>query len=110
MVSVCVCVAAWKGGRAPPEDWTKAVIVPMYRGKGRKTYRGISILITVGKEYGRLVTDLVKRTSEPHIQYVKNEVGLGREEGVLTRFVVLGSWWRNPETSMILHAASFIWI
>ena len=36
-----------------PEGWRSAVIVPLYKGKGEKTecksYRGISLLIVVGK-------------------------------------------------------------
>ena len=36
-----------------PEDWSSAVIVPLYKGKGERTkcsnYRGIRLLSEVGK-------------------------------------------------------------
>ena len=42
----------FKNGVAP-EDWRFAVIVPLYKGKGKRTeckyYRGISLLSTAGK-------------------------------------------------------------
>ena len=47
-----------------PEDWKSAVIVPLYKGKGERTecknYRGINLLIVVGKIYrvtGGLIDD-----------------------------------------------------
>ncbi len=43
---VKICKVAWKGG--VPADWTKAIIVLAYKGKGRRgvcwSYRGISLL------------------------------------------------------------------
>ena len=45
---------AWKE-RKVPEDWQKAVVVPIWKNKGNKkdfeTYRGISLLSHVGKMY-----------------------------------------------------------
>ena len=42
-----ICRLAWKDGEVPG-DWTKAAIVPVYKGKGDKSecgnYRGISLL------------------------------------------------------------------
>ncbi|KAI5639977.1 reverse transcriptase (RNA-dependent DNA polymerase) domain-containing protein [Phthorimaea operculella] len=46
----------WRSGRVP-SDWCKAVIVPLYKGKGSqldcKNYRGISLLSVVGKLYAK---------------------------------------------------------
>lgn len=46
-----------------PSDFKKAVIVPVYKGKGSKSecqnYRGISLLSVVGKLYGRLLINRV---------------------------------------------------
>ena len=40
---------------AVPGDWISVVIVPLYKGKGKRTecknYRGISLLSVVGKIY-----------------------------------------------------------
>ncbi len=42
---VKICQVAWEGGM--PADWTKAIIVPVYKGKGRRgecgSYRGMSV-------------------------------------------------------------------
>ncbi|KAI5640894.1 reverse transcriptase (RNA-dependent DNA polymerase) domain-containing protein [Phthorimaea operculella] len=58
----------WKSGRVP-SDWCKAVIVPLYKGKGSqldcKNYRGISLLSVVGKLYAKvLIERVVKETDE----------------------------------------------
>ena len=48
-----------------PEDWRSAVIVPLYKGKGKRTecgnYRGISLLSVVGKIYAGILVDRVLR-------------------------------------------------
>ncbi len=55
---------AYKAGRVP-QDWSKAAIVPMYKGKGDKSecgnYRGISLLSIPGKVYGKI---LIRRVQE----------------------------------------------
>ncbi len=42
-----------------PEDWRKAIIVPLYKEKGNReecnNYRGISLLSMPGKIYGRIL-------------------------------------------------------
>ena len=44
-----------------PEDWTFAVIVPLYKGKGESTecknYRGISLLSVGGKIYAGILVE-----------------------------------------------------
>ena len=58
-----VCKVAWEIGEVPVE-WTMAVIVPLYKGKGSKeacmNFRGISLLSIPGKVYGRLIIERVK--------------------------------------------------
>ena len=53
---------------AVPEDWKCAVIVPLYKGKGKrsecKNYRGISLLSVVGKVYAGILVDRVCRVTE----------------------------------------------
>ena len=62
-ILVRICQMAWEVGRVP-EDWTLAVIVPLYKGKGCRdvcmSYRGISLLSIPGKVYGRVVIERVK--------------------------------------------------
>ncbi len=47
-----ICEQAWKKGEVP-DDWRKAIIVPLYKGKGSRSecssYRGISLLSKPGK-------------------------------------------------------------
>ena len=51
-----------------PKDWSRAVIVPLYKGKGDKgncrNYRGISLLSVVGKVYAGILVDRVRRVTE----------------------------------------------
>lgn len=59
-----------KNGKVP-SDWLKAVMIPLNKGKGSKTeyknYTGISLLRIVGKVYGRIIINHLKRISEPFI-------------------------------------------
>ena len=62
---VCnVCVLEEK----VPNDWMRAIIVPIYKGKGDrsecKNYRGISLLRIPGKAYGRILTEKVCSLTE----------------------------------------------
>ncbi len=67
---VKICQVAWDGG-VGPADWTKAIIAPVYKGKGRRgdcgSYRGISLLSVPGKVYGRVITERVQRLTEEKI-------------------------------------------
>ncbi len=53
-----LCNLAYKERRVP-QDWAKAAIVPVYKGKGDKTecnnYRGINLLNIPGKVYGKIL-------------------------------------------------------
>ncbi len=67
---VKICQVAWDGG-VMPADWTKAIIVPVYKGKGRRgkcgSYRGISLLSVPGKIHGKVITERVQRLTEEKI-------------------------------------------
>ncbi len=58
---VKICQVAWEGG---PADWTKAIIVPVYKGKGRRgecgSIRSISLLSVPGKVYGKVIIERVQ--------------------------------------------------
>ncbi len=55
---VKICQVAWEG---VPADWTKAIIVPVYKGKDKRgecgSYRGISLLSIPGKVYGKVIIE-----------------------------------------------------
>ena len=48
-----------------PEEWGSAVIVPLYKGKGKRAeyrnYRGISLLKKVGTIFGGVLVDRICR-------------------------------------------------
>ncbi len=78
---------AWEG-RGVPADWTKAINVPVYKGKGRKgdcgSYRGISLLSIPGKVYEKVITKRVQRLTEEKISeeqggFRKGEMREGRK-------------------------------
>ena len=65
LTRVCnVCVSEEK----VPNDWIRAIIVPLYKGKGDrsdcKNYRGISLLSIPGKVYGRVLIERIRSLTE----------------------------------------------
>ena len=60
---------AWEERRVP-EDWQKAIVVPMWKKKGSKkdcsSYRGISLLSHVGKMYAKIL-ELRTRAKTEHL-------------------------------------------
>ncbi len=62
-----ICNRAWKKGEVP-DDWEKAIIVPLYKGKGSgsecSSYWGISLLSMPGKVYGRILTERLMEVTE----------------------------------------------
>ncbi len=68
MVKICQVA---RNGRVVLADWTKAIIVPVYNGKGRRgdcgSYRGLSLFSVPGKVYGKVITERVQRLTEEKI-------------------------------------------
>lgn len=66
--SLIIC--AW---RAEPvaQDWIDAILITLYKGKGKKTecgsYRGISLLEAVGKVFARLLLNRMNNTVCPEV-------------------------------------------
>ena len=58
---------AWEERRAP-EDWQKAIVVPIWKKKGSKkdcsSYRGISLLSHVGKMYAKILEQRTRAKTE----------------------------------------------
>ena len=54
-----ICDLAWRQGEVP-DEWRKAIIVPLHLGKGSKdecnNYRGVSLLSVPGRMYGGVLT------------------------------------------------------
>ncbi len=79
---VKICQVAWDGG-VVPAHWTKAIIVPVYKEKGRRgdcgSYRGISLLSVPGKVYGKVITERVHRLIEEKIS--EEQGGFRKERG-----------------------------
>ena len=60
-----VRVGTLNNGKAP--DWRYAMIVPLYKGKGKKTeysnYRSITLLSAVGKIYAGILIERLQRVT-----------------------------------------------
>ncbi len=58
---------AWEESEVP-EDWRRAIIVPLYKEKGSReecnNYKGISRLSVPGKIYGRILNEKTKITDK----------------------------------------------
>ncbi len=73
--TVWICNLAWEQSKVL-EDWRKAIIVPLYNGKGNieecNNYRGISLLSVPGKIYGRILNERMMKITDK---------GVGDEQG-----------------------------
>ncbi len=53
------------------EDWRKAIIVPIYKGKGKReecnNYGGISLLSVPGKIYGRILNERMMKVTDKSV-------------------------------------------
>ena len=76
-----ICQLAWEEERVPG-DWTEAVIIPIYKGKGDRnecgSYRGISLLSIAGKVYGKVVIERVKAITESCVSEEQGAFQKGR--------------------------------
>ncbi len=67
---VWICNLAWAQSEVP-EDWTKAIIVQLYKGKGKteecNNYRGISLLSVPGKIYGRILNERMMKITDKSV-------------------------------------------
>ena len=76
-----ICNLAWKQG-VVPDDWVKAIMVPVYKGKGSKeeccNYRGISLVSIAGKVYGKIIIERVMEITESRISEEQGGFRRGR--------------------------------
>ncbi len=80
---VWICNRAWEQCEVP-EDWRKAIIVPLYKGKGKReecnNYRGISLLSVQGKIYGRILNERMMKITDKSVGDEQGfQKGRGRE-------------------------------
>ncbi len=65
-----ICNLAWEQSEVP-EDWRKAIIVPLYKGKGNReecnNYRGISLLRVPDKIYGRILNERLMKITDKSV-------------------------------------------
>ncbi len=78
MVKICCDL----GRGVVPADWTKAIIVPVYKGKGRRgeggSYGGISLLSIHGEVYEKVIIERVQRLTEEKISEEQGDFRRGR--------------------------------
>ena len=76
-----ICQMAWEEEKVP-DDWTKAVIIPVYKGKGERnecgSHRGISLMSIAGKVYGKIVIERVQKITERCISEEQGAFRKGR--------------------------------
>ncbi|KAJ0183432.1 hypothetical protein K1T71_001408 [Dendrolimus kikuchii] len=62
-----LCNLCWRTGKVP-KDWRRAVIVPLYKGKGSRmecaSYRAISLISTASKVYAKIIEKRMKVVSD----------------------------------------------
>ncbi len=75
------CEQAWKKG-VVSYDWKKAIIVPLYKGKGSRSecssYRGINILSVPGKVHRRILTERLMEVTERKVSKGQGSFRKGR--------------------------------
>ncbi len=85
-----ICVRAWKM-REVPDDWKKAIIVPLFKGKGSRSecssYRGIRLLSVPGKVYGRILTERLMEVTEGKVS--KEQGGFRKGRGYVDQIFAM---------------------
>ena len=76
-----LCNMAFESG-VVPEDWSSAVIVQLYKGKGemtqRRNYRGISLLSVIEQIYAGILVNRVLKVTEGLIDEEQGRFRAGR--------------------------------
>ncbi len=70
-----------------PEDWRKAIIVPLYKAKGNReecnNYRSISLLSVPQKIYGRILNERMMKITDKSVG--DEQEGLRRGKGCVDK-------------------------
>ncbi len=79
---VWICNLAWEQSRVP-EAWSKTIIVPLYKGKGKReecnNYSDISVLSVPGKIYGRILNERMMKITDKSVGAEQGGFRKGRE-------------------------------
>ncbi len=74
-----------------PEDWRKAIIVPLYKGKGKReeciNYMGISLLSVPGNIYGRILYERMMKITDKSVG--DEQVGFRRGRGCVDQIFAM---------------------
>ncbi len=80
-----------------PEDWKKAIIVPIYKGKGKreecKSCRGISLLSVPREIYGRILNERIMKKTDKSVG--DEQGGFQKGRGCVWRMIV--TWVKNSD-------------
>ncbi len=78
---VWICSLAWEQSKVP-EYWRKAIIVPLYKGKGNReecnNYKGISLLSVPGKMCERVLNERMIKITDKSVGDEQGGVQKGR--------------------------------
>ncbi len=65
-----ICTLAWEQSKVP-EDWRKAIIVPLHKGKGSRDkcnhFRGINLLSVPEKMYERILNERMMKITDENV-------------------------------------------
>ncbi len=85
-----ICERAWQTGEVP-DDWKKAIIVPLYKGRGSRSecssYRGISLLSVPENVYGRILTERLMEVTEGKVS--EEQGGFRKGRGCVDQIFVM---------------------
>jgi hypothetical protein len=102
-----VICAVWRSGRAPV-DWKRALIVPLYKGKGDRkvadNYRGISLLSIPGKVYATILMRRVYEQVDSQLSDAQSAFRKGRGIGDAV-FTLRMTMARCKEFNVPMHMA-----
>ena len=91
MESLVRLLDVYFGEGSVPIDWRSACVVPLYKGKGDKfkcgSFRGISLLTVVGKVYGRVLIERIRRGTDKVTG--EEQCGLRRGRGCVDQVFVV---------------------
>ncbi len=77
-----ICNLAWEQSKIP-EDWRKAIFVPLYNGRGNReecnNCKGISLLCVPGKIYGRILNERMMKITDKSVEDEQGGFWKGRK-------------------------------
>jgi hypothetical protein len=80
-----------------PSEWKKAVVNPLYKGKGQHdsvdSYRGIAILTPINKAFERILSKQIVNYFKSNSLFVESQHGFRKNRSCETALhVILENW------------------